>query len=77
MDVATIDDLLTTTRSVRKRLDVRRPVEPEVLERCIEIATEGRRAGRRDGQMAGRREGRILVTERRGLVEGARAESAL
>ena len=38
MDIATVDDLLTTTRSVRKRLDVRRPVEPEVLERCIEIA---------------------------------------
>jgi nitroreductase len=38
MDIATVDELLTTTRSVRKRLDVRRPVEPEVLERCIEIA---------------------------------------
>jgi len=38
MDIATVDDLLTTTRSVRKRLDVSRPVEPEVLERCIEIA---------------------------------------
>jgi len=38
MDIATVDDLLTTTRSVRKRLDVRRPVEPEILERCIEIA---------------------------------------
>jgi nitroreductase len=40
MDIATVDDLLTTTRSVRKRLDVRRPVEPEVLERCIEIALQ-------------------------------------
>lgn len=38
MDIATVDDLLTTTRSVRKRLNVRRPVEPEILERCIEIA---------------------------------------
>ena len=38
MDLATVDDLLTTTRSVRKRLDLSRPVEPEVLERCIEIA---------------------------------------
>jgi hypothetical protein len=25
---------------VRKRLDLRRPVEPEILERCIEIATQ-------------------------------------
>ena len=38
MDIATVDELLTTTRSVRKRLDVSRPVEPEVLERCIEVA---------------------------------------
>jgi nitroreductase len=38
MDIATVDDLLTTTRSVRKRLNMGRPVEPEVLERCIEIA---------------------------------------
>ena len=37
MDLMTIDHLLTTTRSVRKRLDLTRPVEPEVIERCIEI----------------------------------------
>jgi nitroreductase len=35
-----IDHLLTTTRSVRKRLDLTRPVPPEVIERCIEIATQ-------------------------------------
>jgi nitroreductase len=40
MDLATVDRLLTTTRSVRKRLDLRRPVEPAVLERCIEIALQ-------------------------------------
>ena len=38
MDLATVDHLLTTTRSVKKRLDFTRPVEPEVIERCIEIA---------------------------------------
>jgi nitroreductase len=38
MDVALADHLLTTTRSVRKRLDLRRPVEPEVIERAIEVA---------------------------------------
>jgi nitroreductase len=38
MDLATVDHLLTTTRSVRKRLDLSRPVEPDVIERCIEIA---------------------------------------
>ncbi len=26
-----IDELLTTTRAVRKRLDLTRPVEPEVM----------------------------------------------
>jgi nitroreductase len=40
MDIGTIDHLLTTTRSVRKRLDLTRLVEPEVLERCIEIAMQ-------------------------------------
>jgi nitroreductase len=40
MDLASVDELLTTTRSVRKRLDFTRPVEPEVIERCIEIAVQ-------------------------------------
>lgn len=40
LDLATVDHLLTTTRSVRKRLDLTRPVEPEMLERCIEIALQ-------------------------------------
>ena len=40
MDLATVDHLLTTTRSVRKRLDLARPVEPEVIEQCLEIAIQ-------------------------------------
>ena len=40
MDLATCDWLLTTTRSVRKRLDFARPVERDVIERCIEIALQ-------------------------------------
>lgn len=40
LDIATVDHLLTTTRSVRKRLDFSRPVEPDIVERCIEIATQ-------------------------------------
>ena len=35
-----IDELLTTTRSVRKRLDLTRPVEPEVIRACLEIAVQ-------------------------------------
>ena len=40
MDLASIDHLLTTTRSVRKRLDLTRPVERDVIERCLEIAIQ-------------------------------------
>src|SRR4051795_13399857 len=34
----TIDELLTTTRAVRLRLDLERPVEPEVIEDCLRLA---------------------------------------
>jgi nitroreductase len=34
------DELLSTTRSVRKRLDLTRPVDPAVLRECIELATQ-------------------------------------
>ena len=40
MDLAAIDHILTTTRSVKRRLDFTRPVETEVIERCIEIALQ-------------------------------------
>jgi len=36
MDLATVDKLLTTTRSVRARLDLTRPVPPELIEECLE-----------------------------------------
>lgn len=35
-----IDELLTTTRSVRKRLDLTRPVEPEVIRECLSLALQ-------------------------------------
>jgi len=34
------DRLLTTTRSVRKRLDLARQVEPEVIRGCLELAVQ-------------------------------------
>jgi nitroreductase len=40
MDLATVDHLLTTTRSVRKRLDFARPLPLDVVRRCIEIALQ-------------------------------------
>lgn len=36
----TVDEVLTTTRTVRKRLDVTRPVPREVLEECLDIALQ-------------------------------------
>jgi len=34
------EKMLTTTRSVRKRLDFSRPVEPEVIRECLELAVQ-------------------------------------
>src|SRR5439155_1731130 len=36
----TPDELLSTTRAVRKRLDLTRPVEREVLEECFQLAQQ-------------------------------------
>src|SRR5258708_30211256 len=43
------DELLTTTRSVRRRLDFSRPVEPEVIKQCLEIALRAPTGGNRQG----------------------------
>lgn len=40
MDIATVDELLSTTRSVRKRLDLTRPVSREVILECIQLAMQ-------------------------------------
>jgi nitroreductase len=45
----TLDELLTTTRSVRKRLDLDRPVEPEVIEECLRIALQAPSGSNRQG----------------------------
>lgn len=34
------DELLSTTRAVRKRLDLTRDVEPELIDECLEMATQ-------------------------------------
>jgi nitroreductase len=39
------DELLSTTRAVRKRLDLTRPVEREVLEECLRLAQQAPTAG--------------------------------
>jgi nitroreductase len=40
MDIATVDELLSTTRAVRKRLDLERPVSREVILECIQLAMQ-------------------------------------
>jgi nitroreductase len=40
MDLAAVDHVLTTTRSVRRRLDLGRPVDARILEECLEIAIQ-------------------------------------
>jgi nitroreductase len=43
------DELLSTTRSVRKRLDFDRPVEPELLRECFDIAAQAPTGGNNQG----------------------------
>ena len=40
MDTTVTDHLLATTRAVRKRLDLERPVEPEVILECLRLAVQ-------------------------------------
>jgi nitroreductase len=49
VDIASTDRLLTTTRSVRKRLDFSRPVPRDVLETCLEIALQAPSGGNQQG----------------------------
>jgi nitroreductase len=45
MDVAAVDHVLTTTRSVRRRLDLGRPVDPRVIDECLAIAVQAPTGG--------------------------------
>jgi nitroreductase len=45
----TPEELLTTTRSVRKRLDLTRPVPLELVTQCLEIALQAPSGGMRQG----------------------------
>ena len=44
-DLETVDRLLTTTKQVRKRLDLSRPVPRELLLECIDIASHAPMGG--------------------------------
>ena len=43
------DQLLSTTRAVRKRLDLDRPVEPELIQECLELAAQAPTASNGQG----------------------------
>jgi nitroreductase len=49
LDHSTVDHLLTTTRAVRRRLDLDRPVEPEVIEECLRLAIQAPTGGNSQG----------------------------
>jgi nitroreductase len=40
VDIASVDELLTTTRAVRKRLDLTRPVSRDVILDCVRLAMQ-------------------------------------
>ncbi|MGH2756948.1 MAG: nitroreductase family protein, partial [Actinomycetota bacterium] len=49
LDLGSIDHLLTTTRTVRKRLDLGRPVEREVILECLRLAVQAPTGSNRQG----------------------------
>nr|WP_307828533.1 nitroreductase family protein [Antrihabitans sp. YC2-6] len=64
------DEVATTTRAVRKRLDLERPVEPDVINECLEIALQAPTGSNSQGWRF------VVVTDqakRSGLAECYRA----
>lgn len=45
MDLTSVDELLTTTRSIRRRFDLARPVPAAVIQECLEIAVQAPTGG--------------------------------
>jgi nitroreductase len=45
MDIRSVDDVLATTRAVRRRLDLTRPVDNQVLLDCIDLAEQAPTGG--------------------------------
>ena len=43
------DELLSTTRSVRRRLDLTRPVDPTLIEQCLDLAQQAPSGGNQQG----------------------------
>jgi nitroreductase len=62
-----VDEVLTTTRAVRKRLDVTRPVSRELIEECLEIALQAPNGSNRNTW-------RWIVVDDRKMVKKLAAE---
>ena len=45
IDAASVDEVLATTRAVRRRLDLERPVDNELLLDCIDLAEQAPTGG--------------------------------
>lgn len=48
-DLSQTDELLSTTRAVRKRLDLSRPVSRELINECLELAVQAPTGGNSQG----------------------------
>jgi nitroreductase len=48
-DIGKADELLSTTRAVRKRLDLSRPVPREIINECLELAVQAPTGGNSQG----------------------------
>jgi nitroreductase len=49
LDLSTVDHLLSSTRAVRKRLDLERPVPPQLIEECLRLAIQAPTGGNTQG----------------------------
>ena len=48
-DLTQTDELLATTRAVRKRMDFDKPVPREIIEECIELSQQAPTGGNSQG----------------------------
>ena len=49
LDLIVTDELLSTTRAIRKRMDLERPVPRSVIAECVRLATQAPTAGNSQG----------------------------
>jgi nitroreductase len=70
------DEVLTTTRAVRKRLDLTKPVSREVIEECVEIALQAPNGSNRNLWHWIVVDDRALIAQLAGVYKAAMADVA-